>query len=514
MSLNPVWFVPPSLEEQIFSADIIVRAYLVSVTPTAKTVASDEEGSADTYRATQELRFKIHEYLKGEGFDQIVVLVGDDDTCPTAAQAQQEADISVRYRNTTWDGRESVLFLRTPRVSPESDGAHAGEEAGDPDSEMTAFFVRSNPFESPWDYSVDTLSRAWLPAWDAADAVNPSQLESPSSSGAGLAFITDGSASPLPVIALTDLRTKIADMEAELEAGKGIEGYLACIKEKIKRERVYRANGPWNPSRFEKSVTSGSGSLTEIYRETSDHGVHAYYKEEMYHNFWLSGPDAEVFKFVIIDDDSDPYNGYKGMLVTTRPLPSGTYYFRDNIQHYKYIPCDFKPDNAYDAWTVTVTAPAGTVHEAFFDPVTLTGIGVGADTTANGELSPASFTIGDADSALQSLTWQGGSVVLTLSPYASLAGNAIDFIELDGSVSLTLSVDAATVDSAAGTLTWSVATQPWHDGDLLMLRIRNATVPAQNPVPTVEPTVEPTIVPTAEPTAIPTPEPTVNVSTG
>ena len=38
---------------------------------------------------------------------------------------------------------------------------------------------------------------------------------------------------------------------------------------------------------------------------------------------------------------------------------------------------------------VTVTAPAGTVHEAFFDPVVI-GSGVGAD-ASNGVLEPKAF---------------------------------------------------------------------------------------------------------------------------
>ena len=63
-------------------------------------------------------------------------------------------------------------------------------------------------------------------------------------------------------------------------------------------------------------------------------------------------------------------------------------------------------------------------------------------------------------------------VVLTLSPYISLAGHKLDFIELDGSVGIALEVFSATEDDMAGTLTWDVAEQPWEDGDKLMLRIR------------------------------------------
>jgi hypothetical protein len=39
-------------------------------------------------------------------------------------------------------------------------------------------------------------------------------------------------------------------------------------------------------------------------------------------------------------------------------------------------------------------------------------------------------------------------------------------------VPLSLKVADATVDSANDTLSWSVASQPWADGDKLMVRIR------------------------------------------
>ena len=62
-------------------------------------------------------------------------------------------------------------------------------------------------------------------------------------------------------------------------------------------------------------------------------------------------------------------------------------------------------------------------------------------------------------------------MVLTLDPHVSLGNHFLDFIELDGSVSLSLLTDGATVDSTAGTLIWPVEIQPWQTGDKLMLRI-------------------------------------------
>ena len=91
-------------------------------------------------------------------------------------------------------------------------------------------------------------------------------------------------------------------------------------------------------------------------------------------------------------------------------------------------------------WTVTVTAPEGTLHEAFFDPVTV-GTAVAAD-SANGVLKPAGFTDANGASAtIQRIAWEAGTgesgtVKLKLSPHDGIAGHTLHFIALDGSVPL------------------------------------------------------------------------------
>ena len=57
-------------------------------------------------------------------------------------------------------------------------------------------------------------------------------------------------------------------------------------------------------------------------------------------------------------------------------------------------------------------------------------------------------------------------------PWSSLFGQVLDFIELDGTASLTLNLSNSAVEVATDTLVWSVSPQPWEDGDLLMVRIR------------------------------------------
>ena len=119
-----------------------------------------------------------------------------------------------------------------------------------------------------------------------------------------------------------------------------------------------------------------------------------------------------------------------------------------------------------------VTAPAGTVHEAFFDPVAI-GAGFGADAT-NGVLKPASFTpSGGSATTISGIGWEPEKVKIRLSPHTTLADKHIDFLALDASIALRLDFDDAVVmsDNGAQTLVWGVCNQPWKAGDLLMLRI-------------------------------------------
>ena len=122
---------------------------------------------------------------------------------------------------------------------------------------------------------------------------------------------------------------------------------------------------------------------------------------------------------------------------------------------------------------MTASSPEGTLHEAFFDPATTTA-GVAADSTS-GVLKPASFTDSNgATSTIQRIAWEAGNVEIRLSPHTAISGHRLDFIELDGSVSLSLAVADATVDAANDTLSWPTPAQAWRSGDKLMLRIRKA----------------------------------------
>ena len=165
--------------------------------------------------------------------------------------------------------------------------------------------------------------------------------------------------------------------------------------------------------------------------------------------------------------------------MTTRPLPVGEYDFTQKIYGLLSVACEHHSEQGIA--TITVTAPDGVLHEAFFDPVEV-GAAVGAD-ASSGVLEPASFEVeGVGATSIVRIAWESasagtgeaGRVRMEFSPSGPpLVGHHVDFIALDGSVVLRLSVDDAAhaVEGDGTTLTWGVCKQPWKAGDKLMLRI-------------------------------------------
>ena len=460
-AINPIWSVPPSIDEQILTSAVIVRALLLSVTAETETVVSDA-GVASTYRPAQKLQFTSHEYLKGKGPSEVIVIVRGKHTYLTEAEAQEASDQALSRRNTTWDGSQGVLFLNRlyPLYTPSGEASQASGQAS---AEIFSFTLSNHVVQSNWDYSIDTLSRAWLPAG------NNNGTSGQASESAIASFITDGSISTPLTISLADLRSKIEEIDALQTDKQNTPSYQECVFFKVTRERHYR-DRPYTPPKHQGTILSGmaAGTLIHIYSDTEG--------SFMYHNFWLSGPNSSLFRTSIVDDDSDPSNGYNYTLTTARPLPVGEYRVFHIRQNYRYIPCDFKPDNAYRDWTVTVTAPDGAIHEAFFDP------------SADGisDVTPTEFLASGATTRITELRWQDGEVTLSLFPYTPMDGYFLDFIALDGSVALSLNLTAgAPLPSRSGVnLTWPVTERPWQDGDRLMLRIREAdSAPAIVPTP-------------------------------
>ncbi len=280
-------------------------------------------------------------------------------------------------------------------------------------------------------------------------------------------------------ITLGELKTRIAAVAAKLNAGDGSEEYRECVYRTYDHERVNQYQISVGGEGFfyrtpDQEFASGLPSSSVVLDKPA-YGRLPNTRAEV----WLEGEHADLFS--VVYGESVPHDSsgdgvidsirYTRRIESARPLPQGTYTTDYNRRDALFVRCEgysFSHD-----WTITVNAPDGTLHEAFFDPIT-DGTAVAADAT-NGVLKPATFTDTNSASAnLERIAWESGTVKFELSSDDALAGQVVNFIELDGTVSLSLNADDATVDAANDTLSWPVASQPWEDGDKLMLRIREA----------------------------------------
>ena len=465
-SLSVTYDGPSSIEERILKSPVIARVRLDSATSTVES-ATAPDGSTK-YIALLEFSFSVLEYLKGSGGSDIVAIWESRPVFDTRREAEAELPAVVAARDVQWDGHDAIIFLQTSQTYLTST-----QQAG-------RYYLSWKNEIDVFDDSYSITSRydkLWLPAEAAVGT--PSQP-----TGDQQRFLIDvpPATGTARTITLGEMNTRIAAVTAKLDAGDGSGEYLECVQRTYYRERRDRHDVD----------TGGDGR----YIRTPDHELNSgltvssvVYEQLVFGGLpdrkglvWLDGGDAALFNVELGDAVPYDFSGdgvndtiqYAQRVLSARPLPAGVYRFYYNNREVHYVLCDGWTIR-YE-WTVTVTSPGGTLHEAFFDPVTV-GTAVAAD-SVTGVLKPAEFTDANGASAtIERIAWEAGTgeagtVKLKLRPHDGIARHTLHFIALDGSVPLSLKVADATVDAPNDTLSWTVASRPWRSGDKLMLRIR------------------------------------------
>ena len=482
----PIYYGPATMERRIADADIIAIVSLASTTTAVETYT--DEGQTG-YVGALKFTFTVEELIKspaGSSPTQIVAMVGSLQGYAERSDAQAVADKMARERDTQWDDRQAIVFLAT----------HSLEYPGTSSDDLYFMSFVDFTYGLGDAYSIASIwNQLWLPEAKIRGGAGgasqerrfltgiPQQVPDTSPRAA-----TTSTQTETPSITLTDFKTSVSSIETEL-AGQS-EGYKFCVREnyeRLQKVALWAARGDdfMSPETFTAEIGSGEKAGTEVLYDTR--------KIVLGPNGWesrseLLGTNAALFRIgettksktrnygalnSINAKKSDPeLVRHVQPIETVRPLPSGFYNITWKHHRAEFVLCQ---PNLFSNHTVnvTVTAPTGTLHEAFFDSVT-DGSAIAADST-NGILKPASFTdANNASASIQRIEWASGTVKVKVSPHTGLPGQVMDFIELDGSVSLSLDVDDATVDAANNTLSWTVAEQPWHNGDKLMLRIHKA----------------------------------------
>ena len=458
------------LDHKVFFSDVIALVSLKEVKAESETVPSEDAGTAPTYRAVTVFHFDVIEYLHGSGGGEIIVQDPANHTFLTDAEAQENSDLGLMARTSKWDDRVAVVFLY------EATERSRVPVSTDPSTPNYGFLTMASNI---WgEHTIGHNGRAWLPSNEHTydEAAGQHSETALQKAGEALEFFTSSEPEEesgfLPFITLGDLRSLIADVEATRQEGAGIEGYEECLNAQFHRERQIRGwealyGRPYSHVTAQEEFPSGQAAGTAVHE--------AWMLGGEFGTYWLTGADADLFTAGIVDDDGEviipddrhPAEYYLS-IKTARPLPSGDYKFTQHEQFPSWVPCELTAEGPY--FEISIVPPEGTIYEGFFDPADSDGA-IGA-TRSVGVLKPGAFSVGGTDTAFASLTWKEEVVTLELEQFVTLAGHALDFIILDGSVSLTLSFDEATAAGDSGTFTWPMADSPWQEGDQLLLRAR------------------------------------------
>ena len=455
-----------SLDENIAFCDVIVRARLASVTGAVDQAKNWIDQTTIEHYSMLKFNFQVLEYLAGSG-SATVVGVGIGDRYTTKQEAQAALPGLISSRDTKWDDREAIVFMRTYKRFPITRLADH-------------YLIATLRGVDGDNYTVASLTeKLWLPEDTTPSAAKSAEkrflLDDP-----GNVASTLGSGSATPTITIAALKKRMGPIQAKIDAGDGSLAYRKCVGFMYLREREIRwmkeGLGLSAIKRYDLDDLSSGQPPTDVYGTWRFGGV-----PDKTGRYWLEGPDSDLFQVQIANIGSATARTpgdiieYDVKIDSQRPLVAGDYEFYLNSMSPARVLCNeySELERNLDRMYLTVTAPSGTLHEAFFDPVTV-GVAIAADAT-NGVLKPASFNdTNSASATIQQISWVENTVEMILTPHTGLANHVLDFIALNGSVILSLDADEATVDAANNRLTWwPVTPQPWKDGDKLMVRIHD-----------------------------------------
>ena len=487
-----------SLETRIAKYPTIVRATLNSTSSEVVGTVGHWQGK---YTIVVKFNLSVHEYLNGNGPKSITaVWIYSGFYYNSRSDAEAARPGLVAQRDTSFDDREAIIFLENEGLSSvnlQGDnlyyiGHHTDLREGKDGYSLSnrdhKLWLPSVSTSSSTDGRRSATSREYLLAPPTGAQVQGrvarNETSTPPISGGGSG--ARSSSGTTPTITLTALKAQITAINSELAAGNSTAAYRKCVEDKYRYETMVEyAKSQGNDWSF-RSRVSRIDTIYDPLPSGAPAGT-VNFEQDMYGEYpndrtrtWLEGGDADLFEVHYGPNRSRDRNNdgrieavvdgikYLQSLRTIRPLPAGEYSFDLKDVSYTVKLCNHIITTP---WTVTVAEHEHTLHEALFDPVT-DGSAVAAD-SSNGQLEPAAFTDGNGASAtIQRIEWASDAVKVKVSPHTGLAGHKLDIIELDGEVSLSLQVDNATVDATNGSLGWAVAEQPWEDGDLLMLRIK------------------------------------------
>ena len=101
-----------SVEEMILLWDVFARVKLISKETT--TIEWANTPDSNTWSAALELRFRVHEYLKGSGPNEIVAIVEEDEEHDSRTAAEARIEWLEAAYDSQYDDRQAIVILARP----------------------------------------------------------------------------------------------------------------------------------------------------------------------------------------------------------------------------------------------------------------------------------------------------------------------------------------------------------------------------------------------------------------
>ncbi len=419
MSIQPFDLGAPPLEQLVIRADIIAVVKLIAV---ERGLEARKIKNRLVYAQTLEFYFEVEQYLKGKGEDYVVGLVFDWDEEYSTAEAAARASAPLPDRVKAWDDRRAVVFLsdqdtKEDDITWPAGRYYLGLTFGDEDH-----FSVAGGKNMPWMPAVSNSA-------DEKTFLLESDLKSPDPE----------------TFRLDDLKGQISQLE-QLLAGRSDE-YVECVVltyqwHTITRNLKEQEVPAYQYRREDASIQSGSPWGTYVFTDS----MAGHYAKASQSN---AGPEGS---YVLAGHHPEYFIGKApGHIFTMRPLPAGVYRFNHAYLPYSISMCGGTiplEEMGSRELFVTVTAPEGTLYEAFFDP---------------GDSLAADFREGP----VERISWEDGRVFGSLRQ--GNKASRIEFINLDGTVRISLGVNKLKEEKEV--LSWTVKSQPWQAGDRLMMRV-------------------------------------------
>ena len=298
------------LEKRIIEADVIAR-----VSKASHKVVGTQYPGRTTYIPAIKFTFRVHEYLKGSGGNQLVAYAyGDHNYYHLEESSAKEAkdkwgDWILGYRDGRFDSREAIVFLKRPVA----DGPYQIGNLGEYEE------LRGNTITRRVTVA-DEESQVWLPTASASSPYTrgPNQrfLTEDVTSGGGSGGARSGSSS----ISRSELGNLIASITADLVANPS-DAYRQCLIDKyttIAIIRDQRERGVRWTEEFE--IAAGLPANTRV--GDTGFSIHSTPGRE-----WLVGRDKDLF------------TARSSVIYTARSLEAGEYRFFYNYLKAGAVDC-------------------------------------------------------------------------------------------------------------------------------------------------------------------------------